>query len=100
MDDFLKKLKQALPDSAEAPPPIAPGTSGDCIKDDQLTQGDPQGLRCCSQNGTSGNWRAGFFCQSKQGLTLMSVWNGFPVWFWVLFLAVLVAVILTKILLL
>jgi len=99
MDDFIKKLKQALPESGEAPPPIAPGTFGECIKDDKLTQGDPKGLNCCSQNGTFGNWRAGFFCASPQGLTFTSTWKGFPVWFWIVFLVVFLTVILTKILL-
>ena len=92
MDDFIKKMKQALPESGEAPPPITSGTSGDCIKDDKLTQGDPKGLNCCSQNGTHG------ICASPQGLTFTSTWKGFPVWFWIVFLVVFLTVILTKIL--
>ena len=88
---------QVFPDSGVPPPAAA--SPGDCIKDELLTQGDPTGLKCCSQNGTYGNWRAGFYCLSKQGLTFASTWKGFPVWFWIIFLVVFLTVILTKILL-
>jgi len=71
----------------------------ECIKDDVLTPGDPIGLNCCSNNGTNGNWRAGFSCRSLQGLTIMSTWQGFPVWFWVVLLIVVSTIVLTKILL-
>jgi hypothetical protein len=98
MEDFMNSLKRALPDRGALPPPIKPGTSGECIQDDMLTQGDPKGLKCCSQNGTHGTWRTGFFCMSKQGLTATSTYMGFPVWFWVVALVVMLTIVLTKIL--
>lgn len=98
MEDFMNAVKRALPDQGGLPPPITPGTSGDCIQDEMMTQGDPNGLKCCSQNGTHGTWRTGFFCMSKQGLTATSTYVGFPVWFWVVALVVLLTIILTKIL--
>lgn len=73
------------------------GATGECIKDGQRTQGDPSGLNCCSQNGTNGNWAAGFFCLSKQGLTLESTVMGFPVWFWVISFTVVMTILITKI---
>ncbi len=99
MEDFLKTLKQALPDKGDLPPPRPPGGSAECIPDDMMTAGDPKGLLCCSQNGTHGTWRTGFFCMSKQGLTLTSTYMGFPLWFWVLALVILLTIVMTKILL-
>ena len=73
------------------------GPTGECIKDEQRTQGDPSGLNCCSQNGTNGNWSSGFYCLSKQGLTIESTVMGFPVWFWVMSFTVTMAILITKI---
>jgi hypothetical protein len=95
MDQFVKSIQAALPDTGVPPPPEAPAN---CIKDDMITQGDPTGLNCCGQNGTYGNWRGGFQCMSKQGLTFTSTYMGFPVWFWVVFMLVLATIVLTKIL--
>lgn len=98
MDQFWIKIKQALPASGYPAPPIAPGTSGDCIPDDTNTPGDPTGLKCCSQNGVYGNYRAGFYCMSKQGLTLKSSYMNFPIWFWMIFITATMSILLTKIL--
>jgi hypothetical protein len=48
--------------------------------------------------GTYGTWRSGFYCLSKQGLTLTSTFMQFPVWFWVVFITASLSILLTKIL--
>ena len=98
MGQYISKIQQALPASGADAPRIIPGTSGECIKDDVRTQGDPKGLNCCSQNGVYGTWRSGFYCLSKQGLTLTSSFMQFPVWFWMIFITASLSIILTKIL--
>ena len=98
MGQYISKIKQALPPSGADAPPPALGTSGDCIQDDVRTQGDPKGLNCCSQNGTYGTWRSGFYCLSKQGLTLTSSFMKFPIWFWLIFITASLSILLTKIL--